>query len=385
MPHPPEIPETSTNISEIYDLPLEEAFSEILQYVTARGKTDYLLRVKVLKGEYNRVDDAFLTDDQKGARFQEVHHKLLKLWMKFEAEVLNPVGQSASPKEFVIIDPDIHKNTCNRHRQLNSFKNIYESPKGDSPLQFYYVIGDLTDSVSGLIDRFLFYLRGNLVGKIEMNSASMSKVESREIIFRLIPDYDESKSIESTLIELKRLILNRFDIHTKDYNFNSLNDKTFQFILNNSSFLKDKSRNRTFLTHILINESDWDRDLVPEILESFFFEFFKDIKIDPSFKFLFFIGFEYDEEDGEEIRAIIKKQSMTIKGLEKIPALEKIEYEDIEKWFNYHRFLIEGNSDRKETLQKLFNDKDKLYSMEFVHSNLKQVIKIYNNKARENG
>ena len=159
-----------------------------------------------------------------------------------------------------------------------------------------------------------------------------------------------------------------------------LEEKTFQYLLDHSPLLKEKGRHRIFITHILVHELEWDEDLVPQIFDTFFQQFFESFSAGSSFEFLFFVGFEYDEEDGEDIRQIIRNQSLEIDGLEKIPALQKISYKDIRRWFNSYRFMFEDSGNRKDKLIELFGeDKDVLFDMEGVQRKLKQLIKEYNN------
>ena len=368
------MPVTLSNIPEISNISLEEALRALLDYGNAKGLSDQVLELNLLLGDYLRTRDSLtLTSDQKNARTAGIHQSLLQMVNKLEEAEQAPTN-TANPNEVLSIDPEIHKNTCNRDQQLHTFKQLNESLNGNNPIQFYYVIGEESDLVPGFVKRVAFDLRGNVLGRLGSSNDSVVKVESDEVDFRLIGG-DE----RSSMIELKKGIFDRFGIDTTNREIAPLSEKNFQYIIDHSPFFKDKSRHRIMITHILVHELEWDEDLVPEILESFFNDFFDAVETDTTLEFLFFVGFEYDEEDGDEIREIIKAQSLAIEGLEKIPALEKISYKDIRRWFNHYRFMFEDSSSRKSKLENLFKDKNGVYDMEDVQRKLKSLIIEYNN------
>lgn len=371
------MPVTLSNIPEISNISIEEALRALLDYANAKGLSDYVIRLNLLLGEYIRTTDALtLTSEQKSAKIASVHKAVLNIVVELETN-----GSNASDDSILVsqsqdsLDPEIHKNTCNRDEQLNSFKKINDSLDSDRGLQFYYVLGSESDVVPGFIKRVAFDLSGNVLGRLDSSNDSIVKVETDELDFRLV-----SSDERSSLIELKKAVFDRFGVDTTNPSIAPLEGKTFQYLLDHSPLLKEKGRRRIFITHILVHELEWDEDLVPQIFDTFFQQFFESFSAESSFEFLFFVGFEYDEEDGEDIRQIIRDQSLEIDGLEKIPALQKISYKDVRRWFNSYRFMFEDSGDRKDKLIELFGeDKDVLFDMEGVQRKLKQLIKEYNN------
>jgi hypothetical protein len=300
------MPVTLSNIPEISNISIEEALRALLDYANEKGLSDYVVRLNLLLGEYIRTTDALtLTSEQKSAKIASIHKAVLNIVVELETN-----GSNASDDSILVsqsqdsLDPEIHKNTCNRDEQLNSFKKINDSLDSDRGLQFYYVIGSESDVVPGFIKRVAFDLSGNVLGRLDSSNDSIIKVETDELDFRLV-----SSDERSSLIELKKAVFDRFGVDTTNPSIAPLEEKTFQYLLDHSPLLKEKGRHRIFITHILVHELEWDEDLVPQIFDTFFQQFFESFSAESSFEFLFFVGFEYDEEDGEDIRQIIRNQS----------------------------------------------------------------------------
>jgi hemerythrin superfamily protein len=374
------MPVTLKEIKELYTAGLsKDALERMLKYCEERGLSKEGKEVEELLAYYNMIDaDLTITTDRKIAEISRVNKNISNLIQELEdlEKGIIKVEEPAIPKSDSL-DVKIHKNTCNRDLQLVSFRKIKDIANKDQNIQFYYLIGEESDVVEGFIKRIAFDLRGNILGRLDSSRDSSVKVVEGSVDLNLTMG-----DLHYTLIDLKKGIFDLFDVDTTDPKIGSLEEKSFQYLIDHSPRFKDNSRKKIFVTYILVHETNWDEELVPQAFELFFQEFFDSIEADPAFEFLFFVGFEYeDQDDGEEIRQIIKDQSEQINGLEKIPALTKVSFKDIKRWFVSYKFMFEDSSSRNEKRDELFPDgDDKLYDMESVQRKLKKVIEEYNKR-----
>lgn len=227
--------------------------------------------------------------------------------------------------------PSYYAFACDRFEQRDSFElACYNNP--DAKVYWFFLYGDARQAHAGLFER----LGRDLGGYLE----NWEKGDFSPGINLKFCNIKPEVSRNSTLYQLniiKALFVRFFpnlDGKTLLQNM-SLNDLLLQ-----PSDIAGYGPNDMVFVLLTLDAFNWNKDLIPRVLNSFIQNFLTvDLPANAP-RFYFFFGVEYKKDDTrikQEVKEVIDNREF---GGEALDSLEPVKMDDVEEWFSRYRSIM---------------------------------------------